>query len=35
MSKAIVMDMKAGSTVGHRERLVGVLRQAQMSGRLP
>jgi hypothetical protein len=34
MSKAIFMDMKADSTVGHPERLVGVLSQAQMR-RLP
>jgi len=30
MSKAIFMDMKAGSTVGHRERLVVELSQPQM-----
>jgi len=31
ISNAIFTNMKAGSTVGHRERLVRVLRQAQMS----
>ena len=30
ISKAIFMDMKAGSTVGHRERLIGVLSQAEV-----
>jgi hypothetical protein len=34
ISKAIFTNMKAGSNVGHRGRLVGVLRQAQMR-RLP
>src|SRR5437667_9044344 len=34
MSNAISVDMKAGSTVGPRERLVGVLSQAQIR-RLP
>jgi hypothetical protein len=39
ISKSISMDMKAGSSVGHRERLVGVSRQADIrragTGRCP
>jgi hypothetical protein len=34
ISKVISVDMKAGSTVGHREQFVGVVSQAQMR-RLP
>ena len=30
ISKAIFMDMRTSSTVGHRERFIGVLNQTQM-----